>query len=328
MFAFCVRLGDLPDESHMTPTGMRRSRFPDGLFVSTAPDRMISVPVHLSSGEETMSRKFQLPSGFRLPDDFRDVLAIENAAERLDEAMAVAEKSGDLGVALLPVPDHAAIFTDPPHLVAGPLKTIGYELGWDSRCYPSPVDGCDYINVAARLDTDSEAYSRGWFRYVAIVHPVDEAARQQMLSQGYGNPCLHHVTLGIVPPVREADDDLVYAGLVVESMVDTRSRMAEVIGEKPGTLICALPENVINDSRFSELSARWVEGLEESEFQFESMQGGGFLIQYFVLAGGRIEVALRSGTRQTFNPRSVKKISRDEISTYQGDGVGHADSHC
>ena len=49
------------------------------------------------------------------------------------------------------------------------------------------------------------------------------------------------------------------------------------------------------------------------------MQGGGFLLQFFVLAGGRIEVALRLGTQQTFNPKSVHKISRDEISTNQTD---------
>ena len=48
------------------------------------------------------------------------------------------------------------------------------------------------------------------------------------------------------------------------------------------------------------------------------MQGGGFLIQFFVLTGGRIEVALRVDTTQTFNPKSVHKISEDEISAVQG----------
>ena len=47
------------------------------------------------------------------------------------------------------------------------------------------------------------------------------------------------------------------------------------------------------------------------------MEGGGFLLQFFVLEGGRIEVALRVRTRQTFNPKSVVKISRDEISAVQ-----------
>ena len=41
-------------------------------------------------------------------------------------------------------------------------------------------------------------------------------------------------------------------------------------------------------------------------------------MQFFVLDGGRIEVALRANTQQTFNPKSVHKISRDEISTDQG----------
>jgi len=41
------------------------------------------------------------------------------------------------------------------------------------------------------------------------------------------------------------------------------------------------------------------------------------LLQFFVLTGGRIEVALRIDTQQTFNPKSVRKISEDEISTVQ-----------
>ena len=53
----------------------------------------------------------------------------------------------------------------------------------------------------------------------------------------------------------------------------------------------------------------------------EAMQGGGFLIQFFVLTGGRIEVALRVDTTQTFNPKSVHKISKDEISTIQHHGA-------
>ena len=61
----------------------------------------------------------------RLPDDFGDVLAIENAPARFDEAMAVAEQAAAAGVAILPDPDHAAIFTDPPWQVAGPLQDPG-----------------------------------------------------------------------------------------------------------------------------------------------------------------------------------------------------------
>lgn len=272
-----------------------------------------------------MSGSTSISSGFELPHDFGKVLPIENAAERFGEAMEVARQSAEAGVAIEAAPDHAAIFTDPPQLVAGPLKTVGYDLGWDTRCYPSPVDGCDYINVSARLDPRSPAYQQGWFRYVAVVHPVDEAASEQMLSQGYGNPFLHHLTLGVVPPERNGDDEFSYGGRVVRFMADARRRMADVIGDEPGTLIAALPSEVVGDARFAEESPRWVEGLSGSEFQFQVMQGGGYLIQYFVLTGGRIEVAMRSGTCQTFNPLSVDKISRDEISTVQDDGGGNAD---
>jgi hypothetical protein len=57
-----------------------------------------------------------------LPSDFKNRLNIENAEERLEEALVVAQKISDAGVPLLANPDHAAIFVDPPHLVAGPLK--------------------------------------------------------------------------------------------------------------------------------------------------------------------------------------------------------------
>jgi len=272
-----------------------------------------------------MSSALSAPSGFGLPENFSEVLSIDNAAERFAEGAEVARKTLEAGVAIEPAPDHAAIFTDPPQLVAGPLKSIGYDLGWDTRCYPSPVDGCDYINVSARLDPDSSAYQQGWFRYVAVVHPVDDAASRQMLDQGQGNPFLHHLTLGVVPPERSDEDEFGYAARAVTFMAESRRRMAEVIGDEPGTLIAALPQQVVDDSRFEEESCGWVEGLGSEEFQFQAMQGGGYLLQYFVLTGGRIEVALRLGTTQTFNPRSVEKISRDEISTIQDDGPGHAD---
>tara|TARA_B100000029_G_scaffold485398_1_gene538674 strand:+ start:118 stop:945 length:828 start_codon:yes stop_codon:yes gene_type:complete len=273
-----------------------------------------------------MSHAAANSAGFQLPRGFSDVLAIDNAAERFAEALSVAEKSIAAGVDIESAPDHAAIFTDPPQLVAGPLKRIGYRLGWDTRCYPSPVDGFDYINVSARLDPASVAYREGWFRYVAVVHPVDEAASEQMLSQGYGNPFLHHLTLGIVAPPRGCADEFEYAGQVVRFMADARGRMADVIGDDPGTLIAALPVDVVSDPRFAEESGNWVAGLSAEEFQFQVMQGGGILVQYFVLTGGRIEVALRSGTTQTFNPLSVDKISRDEISTIQDDRTVDADT--
>ena len=252
-----------------------------------------------------------------LPEDFADYLKIENAQERLKEASEVAEKIAAAQVRLLPNLDHAAIFTDPPHLVAGPLKQLGYISGWDARCYPSPVDGYDYINVSARLREDSAARSRGWFDYVAVVHPVDESGLEHMLSQGYGNPFIHHLTWGIVPPQRTSDDEFEYASQVVPFMVKTRAVITEAIGGEPGTLIIALPHEAINHSDFANALPSWVEGLEPHQYQVEAMEGGGFLIQFFVLTGGRIEVALRVGTQQTFNPKSVHKISQDEISAVQ-----------
>ena len=221
------------------------------------------------------------------------------------------------GITLQPNPDHAAIFADPPHLVSGPLKRLGYISGWDARCYPSPVDGYDYINVAAGLPTDSPARLKGWFEYIAVVHPIDEGARAHMLKQGQGNPFIHHVTWGIVPPERMGADDFDYAGKLVAFMVETRSRIAAAIGEQPGTLIIALPRAVKEHPQYLDQLSKWIQPLEEDQYQVERMEGGGFLIQFFVLGGGRIEVALRVGTRQTFNPKSVDKISRDEISAVQ-----------
>ena len=254
----------------------------------------------------------------KLPEDFAHHLAIDNAASRFAEAREVAEKTVAAGIPLFQNLDHAAIFTDPPHLVSGPLKELGYVNGWDARCYPSPVDGCDYINVSAKLSKESRARDRGWFDHVAVVHPVDHKAPEKMLSHGYGNPFLHHVTWGIVPPERQQADDFSYAARLVPFMVQTRDHMASVIGEHPGTLILALPSQVIGDSRFGGAVREWLGGTPHDEFQIETMQGGGFLLQFFVLQGGRIEVALRVDTEQTFNPKSVRKISTDEISTNQG----------
>ena len=254
-----------------------------------------------------------------LPDDFGDYLTVENAPQRFQEASEVAQKVTAAGVQLYPNLDHAAIFCDPPHIVAGPLKRLGYISGWDARCYPSPVDECDYINVSARLPEDSIERGNGWFDYVAVVHPVDAQALNHMLSQGYGNPFIHHLTWGIVPPERADASDFDYAGQVVRFMVGTRPVIADAIGNEPGTLIIALPQEVIDRPDFADVLPTWVDGLEADQYQVESMQGGGFLIQFFVLTGGRIEVALRSGTTQTFNPKSVHKISKDEISAIQDD---------
>ena len=252
-----------------------------------------------------------------LPEDFEAYLSIANASERLKEAGEVADKITGAGVQLLPNMDHAAIFTDPPHLLAGPLKKIGYIAGWDTRCYPSPVDEQDYINVPSGLPPDSPARSKGWPDYVAVVHPVDEPAREQMLSQGYGNPFVHHLTWGIAPPKREGTGDSEYAARVIPYMADLRKRIGGAIGDEPGTLIMALPPDVVDNPELTAQLPTWIGDLDESEYQVEAMQGGGFLIQFFVLTGGRIEVALRVGTQQTFNPKSVHKISKDEISTVQ-----------
>ena len=255
-----------------------------------------------------------------LPDDFNDQLDIPNAPERLGEALEVARRISDAGVPLLPNPDHAAIFVDPPHLLSGRLKRIGYVAGWDTRCYPSPVDGHDYINVPSGLPEDSPARGKGWFDYVAVVHPVDEAARDHMLAQGHGNPFVHHMTWGIVPPVRDDGDDFHYAAKVIPYLAGIRRTIGETLNESPGTLVMALPESVCADDRFRACLPEWIDGLDPEEYQVEPMQGGGFLLQFFVLTGGRIEVALRSGTRQTFNPMSVHKISKDEISAVQSGG--------
>ena len=258
----------------------------------------------------------------RVPEDFGEWLDIPNASERFQEALDVAARAATEGIEVYANLDHAAVFTDPPYRVAGPLTQLGYEVGWDARCYPSPVDGCDYINVSAKLPADSAARRRGWFDHVAIVHPVDIAARDQMISQGYGNPFLHHLTWGIVPPARQGKEDLAYANRVIPYMVDVRRRMRDVIGQPPGTLILALPSGVVSHRDFDSLSSHWLADVSPDEVQIESMQGGGFLLQFFVLTGGRIEVALREGTTQTFNPKSVDKISRDEISTDQGVAPG------
>jgi hypothetical protein len=252
-----------------------------------------------------------------LPDDFSDYFTLANAAQRFDEIRQVGDRLLSAGIGLTETPDHAAIFTDPPALVAGPLKRVGYVNGRDCRCYPSPVDGQDYINVAASLPEGHPARGRGWWDHVAVVHPIDEAARQQMLRQGYGNPFIHHLTLGLFPPPRPGDD-YAYAGAMIRAMAAHRERIGELLGHQPGDLIAALPEQVLAAPGFSDDLPRWLGGLDREHWQVEAMQGGGFLLQFFVLQGGRVEVAMRVGTTQVFNPKSVHKISAEEISTVQG----------
>ena len=61
-----------------------------------------------------------------LPDKIAEILQIENARERFEEARLVETKLLASGVQVLPHPDHAAIFSDPPSRVAGLLKSVGY----------------------------------------------------------------------------------------------------------------------------------------------------------------------------------------------------------
>ncbi len=258
-----------------------------------------------------------MQSMIKLPTNFADYLKIDNAELRFEEATDVANKIIAAGIQIYPNMDHAAIFCDPPHLVADGLKQLGYVNGWDARCYPSPVDGCDYINVSAKLPSDSPAHTDGWFDYVAVVHPVDNTAREHMLGQGYGNPFIHHLTWRIVPNMKRSASDFSFAGHLVRFMVEKRNIIGDAIGDEPGTLIIALPEHVMTHPQFEDKFPKWIGDLEPDEYQVEPMQGGGYLIQFFVLTGGRIEVAVRVDTTQTFNPKSVHKISEDEISAVQ-----------
>jgi hypothetical protein len=153
---------------------------------------------------------------------------------------------------------------------------------------------------------------------VAIVHPVDESGYHRIMEQGYGNPFIHHITWGIEPPVDLPSDDFALAEALVSTMVQARQRTETVLKQSPGTLILALPREIIEREPFQESFASWIDGTPGDEFQLEAMEGGGYLLQFFVLKGGRIEMALRFRTSQTFNPKSVHKISKDELSVDQG----------
>ena len=252
-----------------------------------------------------------------LPDDFLNSLHVANAEERFAEARDLGTRLVDAGIPVTPTPDHAAIFTDPPSLVAGPLKQVGYVNGRDCRSYPSPVDGQDYINVAASLPPGHPARERGWWDHIAVVHPVDDAARVQMLKGGYGNPFVHHLTFGLVAP-EAPREPIARAEAYVRAMTEHRSRIAEIFGSRPGDLVIALPAEVASLSDIRDRMDAWTGGLPPEYWQVEAMEGGGYLLQFFILQGGRVEVAMRVGTAQVFNPKSVHKISAEEISTEQG----------
>jgi hypothetical protein len=210
------------------------------------------------------------------------------------------------------------MFTDPPQLLSGPLKRLGYIAGADNRCYPSPVDGCDYINVAASLPRSSLLREQGWPDHVAVVHPVDEVACTRMLEQGYGNPFIHHITFGIEAPELAESSGLAIAEQLIKRMVEVHRRIPALLQQSPGTLIMAVPTDILRTPEFPDRFAEWSGNLSPDQYQMEEMEGGGYLLQFFVLRGGRIEVALRHQTRQTFNPKSVHKISEDELSVNQG----------
>ena len=263
----------------------------------------------------------------QLPDRFEQQLGIQvkNARERLAEAEDIGRKLAGDGIPLTGNPDHFAMFTDPPQLLNGPLKRLGYVAGADNRCYPSPVDGCDYINVAASLPRSSMLREQGWPDHIAVVHPVDSVAGERMLEQDYGNPFIHHITFGIAVPELRAQSQIGIAEQLIRQMASVHRRIPAILGQSPGTLIVAVPREVVSAPEFSQQFADWTDGLPADQYKVEEMEGGGFLLQFFVLRGGRIEVALRHQTRQTFNPKSVHKISADELSVNQGSaGVGAA----
>jgi len=261
-----------------------------------------------------------MTNSFQLPEQFEQSLGVQvkNARERLLEAADIGSTLAKEGIPLTPNPDHFAMFTDPPQLLNGPLKRLGYVAGADNRSYPSPVDGCDYINVAASLPGSSSLRQQGWPDHIAVVHPVDEAASARMLEQNYGNPFIHHITFGIELPELPPRNVVGLAERLIRQMMDVYRRLPEVLGHSPGTLIMAVPGNVLHSSEFADQFPEWTDNLTRDEYQLEEMEGGGYLLQFFVLRGGRIEVALRHQTRQTFNPKSVHKISADELSVDQG----------
>ena len=257
----------------------------------------------------------------RLPADFSDYLTIENASHKFEQAANAAEKITANGVQLYPNIDHAAFLTDQSYRVMGPLKQLGYVFGWDRRSYPITIDGFDYLVVSARLPQENPARDRGWFDYVGIAHPVDEQALKSLLSQNYGNPFIHHLTWGLVPPTRTSKDNFEYASHLVPFAVEKQNLICEVTGDERGKLIIALPQEVMDHPDFGESLPIWLDGLSSEECQVELMDGGGFFMQFFVLTGRSIEIVLRVDTKQAFNAKSLDNISKHRIITVQGNSA-------
>ena len=201
---------------------------------------------------------YPMNNSFRLPEQFELSLGIQvqNARERLMEAKEIGLKLAKHGVPLTCSPDHFAMFTDPPQLLSGPLKRLGYVPGADNRCYPSPVDGCDYINVAASLPFSSLLREKGWPDHVAVVHPVDDVACTRMLEQGYGNPFIHHITFGIDAPKLPGSGGIVVAEHLIKRMVEVH-RSIFILQQSPGTLIIAVPGDILRTPEFPDRFVEW-----------------------------------------------------------------------
>jgi hypothetical protein len=236
-----------------------------------------------------------------------------NAEKRLTEARDIAGRMTKQGVDLVINMDHVSIFADPPRQVTSPIRPLGYIPAWDGRCYLSPVDSHELLLVACGLPAETPMRAEGWYENIAAVSANDQASYDYVMAQDQGNPHIHHMAMSIVPPPRGTQTELEYAYRLVPFIADVRHRIAQGVGEKPGNLILALPEVAVKDPEFRRRAPEMLANIEGT-YQIEAMQGGGFLLQFFVLGGGRIEVVLRSGTTQAFNPASVDTINKKEIS--------------
>src|SRR5262249_48381335 len=152
----------------------------------------------------------------------------------------------------------------------------------------------------------------------------DETACARMFEQNYGNPFIHHITFGIGVPELSSTSGIEIVEQLIRRMAEVHRSIPTILGQSPGTLIMAVPRDVLTTAGFSQKFAEWTGNLPPEQYQLEEMEGGGYLLQFFVLRGGRIEVALRYQTRQTFNPKSVHKISEDELSVNQGSAASVA----
>jgi hypothetical protein len=252
---------------------------------------------------------------FEFEKQFLEAFPIDSAARRFVDAREVATRITREGVVLMPNMDHTAMVGDPPRLITGPIRRFGYEPGWDERTYPSPLEGFEFYLITSRMPPDSPIRHQGWFDYIASVWSIDDGAYDYFIGQGNGNPFLHHMTMGIVPPERgDGESELEYAQRIIPYMIDVRGRIQQGTGEQPSQLVMSLPQSVFASDEFRHRLPELVAGLDGKPYVIECMQGGGFLIQFFVLGGARIEVACRHRTCQAFNPRSTERFTREEIS--------------